>query len=106
MAEPLPPARIRAALRNGVTEVLVLMPHPMETGLRKNAAGEFIPAHYITDVHISSAGRVLLEARMGLAVARDPLLSFRFRGGEPGAPISVHWRDNRGLQRTDTTSIS
>lgn len=100
------PIRIRARTKDGVTKVLVLMPHPMETGLRKTDAGALVEAHYITDVHISVAGRTVLEAKMSMAVARDPLLSFRCRGGGAGQPISVTWTDNKGNQRTDETLIA
>jgi hypothetical protein len=44
------PMKIRATNANGVTEVRVLMSHPMETGQRKDAAGKTVPAHYITEV--------------------------------------------------------
>lgn len=100
------PMRIRAKARDGLTEVTILMPHAMETGLRKDSSGEFVPAHYITDVRVSVAGRVVLEAKMSLAVSKDPLLAFRFRGGEPGQTLSVSWADNRGQQRADSATIS
>ena len=35
------PIRIRAQLKDGITEVHVLMPHPMETGMRQDDAGQF-----------------------------------------------------------------
>ena len=99
------PARIRARFRDGLTEALVLMPHPMESGFRLDGSGRRVPPHYITEVHIAVAGRVVLEATLGPAVARDPLLSFRFRGGQPGEAIQVAWRDNAGMQRVDTGVI-
>jgi len=94
--------RIRARLvdpqETGLTEVRVLMLHPMETGLRKNEAGDFVPAHYITQVNVLHGDRTVLQARMTLAVSKDPLLSFRFRGGRAGDSVSVQWTDNRGRQ--------
>jgi sulfur-oxidizing protein SoxZ len=33
------PMRIRAQVKDGLTDVRVLMSHPMETGLRKDSAG-------------------------------------------------------------------
>ena len=100
------PIRIRARLKDGVAEVHVLMPHPMETGMRTDAAGHLVAAHHITDVKISVAGRPALAARMSLAVSQDPLLSFRFKGARLGDRISVAWTDNQGEQRTDEISIS
>ncbi len=100
------PIRIRARLREGLTEVHVLMPHPMETGLRADAGGQLVAAHHITDVQITVAGRPVLTARMSMAVSQDPLLSLRFKGGQVGERVSVAWTDTRGEQRTDQISIS
>jgi sulfur-oxidizing protein SoxZ len=99
------PIRIRAHAKEGTTEVHVLMPHPMETGFRKNETGEFIPAHYITDVRIEVAGKLVLAATLSRAVSEDPLLYFRVQGGSPGDTISVSWIDTRGERRADDARI-
>lgn len=103
MAEPI---RIRARSKDGLTDVLLLMPHPMETGLRKSDSGGFVPSDYITEVRVVVEGRTVLEARMSQAVSRDPLLSFRFRGGQAGERIQVSWTDSQGDRRSDTTRIT
>jgi sulfur-oxidizing protein SoxZ len=100
------PIRIRARLKDGVTEALILMPHPMETGLHKDESGSLRPAHFITDVRVTVAGRTVLDARLSMAVSRDPLLAFRFRGAAAGERISVAWTDNRGDRRTDEALIT
>jgi sulfur-oxidizing protein SoxZ len=93
------PIRIRIRRKDGITEVTVLLLHPMETGMRRNAAGRTIPAHYITDATVSLEGRTILEAQLSIAVSKDPLLTFRMNGGTPGETIRVAWRDNRGEQQ-------
>jgi sulfur-oxidizing protein SoxZ len=102
MADPM---RIRARLKEGVTEVHVLMPHPMETGFRKDDAGRPISAHYITDVQISLRGRTVLAATLSRAVSEDPLLHFRFEGGRAGETLRVDWVDTRGERRSDEAQI-
>jgi sulfur-oxidizing protein SoxZ len=99
------PIRIRARLKEGTTEVHVLMPHPMETGLRLDSTGRVAPPHFITEVQIHIAGRPVLTARFGRGVSADPLLHFRFKGASPGDRISVAWVDNLGERRTDETAI-
>lgn len=103
MSEPI---RIRARARGDVVDVLVLAPHPMETGLRTNETGHLVPAHHITRLRVEIAGRSVLESRMTIAVAKDPLLSFRYRGARAGDAIRVTWIDNRGLTRTDESTIT
>jgi sulfur-oxidizing protein SoxZ len=100
------PIRIRARAAQGHTEVTLLMPHPMETGMRKDDSGNFVPAHFITDMQVVAAGRVVLQARLSQAVSQDPLLSFRYRGGQPGDRLQVSWTDSRGDQRSDHVSVS
>jgi sulfur-oxidizing protein SoxZ len=100
------PIRIRTKMKNDVTEVHVLIPHPMETGMRKDDAGRVVPAHYISDVRISVAGRPVLAARMGIAVSQDPLLYFRVKDVRRGDLLRVAWTDNLGDQRVDEIPVS
>ena len=41
------PMRIRAAAKDGITEVRILMNHEMETGQRRDSAGAIVPAWFI-----------------------------------------------------------
>lgn len=100
------PIRVRARRLGDVTEVTMLLVHPMETGLRKDGSGGLVAAHYITDVSVSADGRVVLEARLSQAVSQDPLISFRFRGGKQGGSIAVRWTDSDGAQRHDDVLVS
>lgn len=100
------PIRIRARQDGDRTEVLMLLAHPMETGLRKDGSGALVPAHYITELRVLAEGRAVLEARLSQAVSQDPLISFRFRGGRRGDRITVSWTDSRGDRRQDDVMIS
>ena len=99
------PMRIRAAVADGVTEVRVLMSHPMETGQRKDASGEAIPAHFITELTAKHNDKVVLNAEMGPSVSTNPYLAFKFNGGAAGDTIVVSWKDNKGDSRTDEVQI-
>jgi sulfur-oxidizing protein SoxZ len=100
------PIRIRARLRDGVADVTILMPHPMETGLRQDDDGRTVPAHFITTVSVTVAGRSVFSARMSFAVARDPLLNFRFSGASSGQRLHVTWTDSLGESRIDEAVIA
>lgn len=103
MADPM---RIRAQLKDGVTDVRVLMAHPMETGLRKDTAGKTIPAHYINDVKATSGGHTVLTAKWSQAISQNPFLQFRFKGAKVGDKVTVTWTDNSGDTRTDEAVIA
>jgi len=103
MADPM---KIRATTLGDSTEVKVLMSHEMETGQRKDAQGQTIPAWFIQNVIVTWNGRTVLSAQWGTAVSKNPFLSFKFKGGAKGDKIAITWTDNRGDKRTDETVIA
>jgi sulfur-oxidizing protein SoxZ len=103
MADPM---KIRASLVGEATEVKVLMGHEMESGQRKDAQGQIVPAWFIRNVTVTWNGRTVLAAQWGTAIAKNPFLSFKFQGGAKGDRISVTWTDNRGDTRTDEAAIA
>ncbi|MDD2894286.1 MAG: thiosulfate oxidation carrier complex protein SoxZ, partial [Halothiobacillaceae bacterium] len=75
------PMKIRAAVKDGMTEVKILMQHEMETGLRKEADGTVVPAWFITEVKAEYEGKTVLEAQFGQSISKNPYLMFMFKGG-------------------------
>ncbi|HEV3240609.1 MAG TPA: thiosulfate oxidation carrier complex protein SoxZ [Casimicrobiaceae bacterium] len=103
MADPM---KIRASVVGDSTEVKVLMSHEMETGQRKDAQGQTIPAWFIQNVTVAWNAKTVLSAQWGTAVSKNPFLSFRFKGGAKGDKVTVTWTDNRGDKRTDEAAIA
>jgi sulfur-oxidizing protein SoxZ len=100
------PMKIRAATKDGVTEVKVLMSHEMETGQRKDSAGATVPAWFITELVAKHGDKVVLQGEFGTAVAKNPYLAFKFKGGAKGDKITVSWKDNKGDTRSDEAAIA
>jgi len=99
--------RIRAKMKGDVAEVKALMSHPMETGLRKNKkTGKKIPAHFIKEVVCEHKGNKVIVASWGVAVSKNPYLSFKFKGAAKGDAIKVSWEDNKGESATADATIS
>ncbi len=103
MADPM---RIRAAARDGMVNVRVLMAHEMETGQRKDGSGKLVPAHFIRSVTATHQGKTVLSAQWGPAVSKNPYLEFSFKGAQKGDKITVTWEDNKGEKRSDEATIS
>ena len=99
------PIRMRAHVRDGVAEVRLLMPHPMETGLRRDTSGALVPPHHITEVVARVGERTVFSAQLSFAVSRDPLLAFRFSGARVGERVRVRWTDSRGESLSGDTVI-
>lgn len=98
--------KIRATLKEGgVTEVRVLMLHPMETGRRKSDFDEVIPAHFIQLVTATLNGRVVMEAQWGTGISKNPYLTFRLRGTKLGDKVGVEWKDNKGDSNAIATEV-
>jgi len=99
--------RIRAKVKGDVTEVKALMSHEMETGLRKDKkTGEKIPAHFIKEVVCEHNGKQVLLAQWGVAISKNPYLSFKFKGGKAGDTIKISWDDNKGESSSAETKVS
>ncbi|MEY2633307.1 MAG: hypothetical protein RIR00_1961 [Pseudomonadota bacterium] len=103
MAESI---KIRAAQQGEWTEIRILMRHPMENGLRKNEAGQVLPAHFIQTFQVLHNSKVLIDGQLNTSVSRDPLFAFRARGIKVGDKLAVSWLDNQGVQRSDEISAS
>ena len=101
------PMKIRAASKDGVTEVKVLMNHVMETGLRKDASGALIPALFITEVTAKLNDKVVMQAQWGQARwRRTRTWPSRSRAARPGDKVSISWTDGSGDSRTDEATVS
>ena len=79
----------------------------METGLRKNAkTGEIIPAHFIREVACKLNDITVVDATWGVAISKDPYLSFTLEGTKKGDVISVAWLDNKNQSDADTKILT
>ena len=98
--------RIRTKTQDGVTDVLVLVSHPMETGQRVDPkTKEKIPAHFIQKMAFSLNGKEVVVADLGQAVAKDPLVGIKIKGAKSGDKIKVSWSDNKGESGSEESAI-
>src|SRR5262245_12324204 len=99
------PMKIRTKLEGDVVDVRVLMNHPMETGQRKDASGNFVPLHFIQTITAQLNGQTVFQAETSQAVARNPVFGFKLKGAKAGDKLSITWIDNKGDKRTDEISV-
>ncbi len=98
--------KMRAQLKDGMTEVKVLMSHPMETGRKKDDFDRLIPAHFVQLVTATLNGKVVLEAQWGTGISKNPYLTFRLKGAKLGDIVAVTWQDNLGETATHEISVT
>ncbi|HMX16026.1 MAG TPA: thiosulfate oxidation carrier complex protein SoxZ [Rhodocyclaceae bacterium] len=103
MADPM---KIRAQMKGDVAEVRVLMAHAMETGQRKDNAGNLVPAHFIQQITVEVGGKLVIQGQTGTSVSRNPVFAFKVKGAKAGDKVVVNWVDNKGEKRTDEAAIT
>ena len=103
MAEPM---KIRATLQGDTADVRILVAHPMETGQRKDAAGNIVPVHFIQSLTVTHNGKTVMDAQWSQAISRNPFLGLRVKGAKVDDTIVVAWTDNKGDPRTDESLVA
>lgn len=98
--------KMRAQLKGDVTEVKVLISHPMETGRKKDDFDRLIPAHFVQMLTATLNGKVALEAQWGTGISKNPYLTFRLKGAKVADTIAVTWHDNLGETATQDITVS
>jgi sulfur-oxidizing protein SoxZ len=98
--------KMRATLGNGYTDIRVLMSHPMETGQRKGPDGKIVPMHFIQNLTVKVNGKAVIEGQTSQAVSRNPVFTFRVKGGAKGDKIEVSWLDNHGETNKTETAVA
>jgi sulfur-oxidizing protein SoxZ len=93
--------KMRATLAGGNTEVRVLMTHPMAT--EQQTKGQ---PHFIQNVTVKVNGKPVIEAEISQAISRNPVFSFRLKGGAKGDRIEVSWLDNKGETNKTESAVA
>jgi len=98
--------KMRVKRREDKVELIVLISHPMETGLRTDKkTKKKIPAHFIETVKVAHNGKNAITAHLGIGISKNPLLVFRLNEGKNGDKIRVTWNDNKGESGSADTVV-
>ncbi|RKZ40854.1 MAG: thiosulfate oxidation carrier complex protein SoxZ [Gammaproteobacteria bacterium] len=91
--------RFQAKVKNGITEVKVLVTHPMDRK-SENSSG-----HFIDEVKCEHNGKVVMSGIWSAGISKNPYCAFKFKGGAKGDSVKFNWKDNQGNTRTTETNI-
>src|SRR3970040_2274927 len=99
--------QIRTRARDSVTDVLVLVTHPMETGLRTDPkTKEKVPPHFIQKMTFYLNGKEVSSASLGPGVSKDPRVGIKLKRAKSGDKIKVIWSDNKGESGSEEATIN
>ena len=92
------------AKRGSVVEIMTLISHPMDTGLRKDKQGKIIPRHIINKFLCVYNDELVFKAELHEAISSDPLIQFNFVEEQSGT-IEFIWHEDGGQVYTTTREL-
>ncbi|HIE68960.1 MAG TPA: thiosulfate oxidation carrier complex protein SoxZ [Planctomycetes bacterium] len=101
-------ARVRVPAKANAGEIIeikTLISHEMESGQRKDAAGNKIPREIINKFTASFNGKPVFEADWFPSISANPYQAFFFKAVESGEFTFV-WTDDDGSQKTATAKLT
>jgi sulfur-oxidizing protein SoxZ len=107
MAEVKPRIKLdkKEAKKGDLVEVKALVQHIMESGQRKDAAGNTIPRKILNKVTCTVNGKQVFSADFEPAVSANPYIQFKFKAEESG-PVILTWIDDDGSKIVGQESIA
>ena len=103
-----PKLRVKApkeAKRGEIVEIMTLISHPMDTGLRKDQDGILIPRKIINEFICIYNGDIVFKTNMHEAISANPLIQFNFIVKESGT-LELIWHEDGGQGYATTRKIS
>lgn len=102
-----PKLRVKApkeAKRGEIVEIMTLISHPMDTGLRKDQDGILIPRKIINKFICKYNGDIVFKTNMHEAISANPLIQFNFIALESGT-LELIWHEDGGQVYSTTRKI-
>lgn len=93
-------------LGKNITELKIIILHPMRTGRSKNDDGQLMPAHFMQLMQVVLNGQVIVDAQTGTGISRNPYFTFYVASAKAGDVIAVSWQDNLGYEGHGQVTVS
>ncbi|HEY7669119.1 MAG TPA: thiosulfate oxidation carrier complex protein SoxZ [Hyphomicrobium sp.] len=107
MAMKKPPRiKIPDSMKAGeIVEIKTLATHIMETGNRKDAAGNTIPRDIIHTFTATFEGEPVFSAELGSGIAANPYIAFFLKVPGPGT-LTLAWLDDAGDKTVERVALN
>jgi sulfur-oxidizing protein SoxZ len=92
------------ARRGEAVEVRILIQHPMETGFRRDAAGQRVPRNALHSFACRYNGVEVFRATLSTGLAANPVLRFFLRAEKSGE-LEFWWLDDEDVQGGATARL-
>ena len=104
----MPTARIvlpREVRKGAIFEIKTLITHEMETGHRRDGAGNPIPRNIINRFVATYGGEEIFSAELFPGVAANPYIAFWMRVPGPG-DLELTWTDDGGKKVVEKLKLN
>jgi sulfur-oxidizing protein SoxZ len=103
---PTPRVRLPAEARPGeIIEIKALISHEMETGQRKDEAGNVIPRKIIKEFVARFNDKIVFRADWYPSISANPYQAFFFRATESGV-FEFVWTDDDGTEYKTSATLT
>jgi len=92
------------AKQGSVVEIMTLISHHMDTGLRKDKQGKIIPRHIINKFLCVYNDELVFKAELHEAISANPLIQFNFVA-QQGGTLEFIWHEEGGRVYTTTREL-
>lgn len=97
--------RIKAKLKGDVATIKLLIKHNMESGRRKDEAGNLIPEKFVQTVTAHVGDTQVFEVNTGPGVSKNPFLQLILTGRKDGDKVDFKWVDSSGATKEDSVVL-
>ncbi|ADZ71119.1 thiosulfate oxidation carrier complex protein SoxZ [Polymorphum gilvum] len=105
MADPKPRIKVpKTASKGEVVTIKTLISHPMESGQRKDSAGNVIPREIINKFTCEFNGQPVFGCDLDPAISANPYMEFTAKVEESGT-FTFSWTDDLGKVITTEEKI-
>jgi sulfur-oxidizing protein SoxZ len=87
-----------------VIEIRALINHVMETGNRKDAAGQTIPRNIVKSLVVTFGSVTVFRAEFGPGISSNPFVAFHMRVPGPGEFVFT-WEDDAGQKTVERSPL-
>lgn len=95
----------KTAAKDEVIQIKTLISHKMESGQRKDSAGNVIPRQIINKFTCEFNGKVVFACDLEPAISANPYLEFSAKVPESGT-FTFTWVDDDGTVYSSTSDIT
>src|SRR6188474_2244750 len=95
----------KEAKKGDLVEVKALVSHVMESGQRRDGAGNIIPRKILNKFTCTVNGKQVFAADFEPAISANPYIQFKFKAQESG-PVVLTWIDDDGSKIVGEDSIT